>query len=201
MDKTENIDSESLYSSLDKAMWITKHSRYIASDRLRKKHLLSVYTISILSVYVIVLSLLVRYGFVPRNSNFYELISVISAIFILVLSLAESSKNYNVASERLFSSGNEIRDLLDELKKYKNDSEYDVSAIEKLSKKYSHVLKECGENHETVDYHLFKAQRVSDFNDMNMYYSLIYRGKFYLNIYWFYFVLMFLPPLLFWKIV
>lgn len=200
MTKTEEVKSAvALYNDLDKAMWITKHSRYNASDRLKKKHLLSIYTISILSVYVVTLSLLNKYGFMVENCQIYELLSVASAIFILVLSLTEASKNYIVASERLFISGNEIRDLLDELKKYSNKSDADISGIEAISAKYSHVLKVCGENHETVDFDLLRAQRTADFKGMNWFYALWFRVKFFLNIYWFYFTLIVLPPLSFWK--
>lgn len=201
MSEAEKISSETLFDSLDRTMWITKHCRYIASDRLRKKHFLSIYTISILSIYVIILSLLGKYGFSSRDANLYELLSITSAISILVLSLAEGGKNYNVSSERLFSSGNQIRDLLDELKKYKVDSENSISAIENLSKQYSHILKECGENHETTDYHFFKAQRAAEFKGMNLFYSLCFRVKYHLNIYWFYCALIFSPPFFFWKFV
>lgn len=186
-----------LFDDLDRAMWITKHSRYNASDRLKKKHLLSIYTISVLSVYVVVLSLLSKYGFNVENAQMYDLLSVVSAIFILVLSLTEASKNYMVASERLFISGNEIRDLLDELKKYSNKSASDVLDIESISSKYSHVLKTCGENHETIDFDLFRAQRPTNFKEINWYYSLCYRLRYFLNIYRFYFTLLFLPPVIF----
>lgn len=187
-----------LYDDLDRTMWITKHSRYNASDRLKKKHLLSIYTISVLSVYVILLSLLSKYGFKIENSQLYDLLSVVSAIFILVLSLTEASKNYMVASEKLFICGNETRDLLDELKKYSNKSDADVPGIESISSKYSHVLKTCGENHETIDFDLLRAQRPADFKGINWFSSICFRSKYFLNIYRFYFSLLFLPPVIFW---
>ncbi len=198
MVNTEEVKSSvALYEELDRAMWITKHSRYNASDRLKKKHFLSIYTISILSVYVVFLSMSSKYGFVVKNEQVYELLSIVSAIFILVLSLTEASKNYMVSSEKLFLSGNEIRDLLDKLKKYSNKSAADLSGIETISAKYSHVLKACGENHETIDFDLLRAQRPTNFKGMNWFYSLWFRSKYFLNIYRFYFTLLFLPPLFF----
>ncbi|WP_321531815.1 SLATT domain-containing protein [uncultured Desulfuromonas sp.] len=198
-DMEEKTPATVLYDELDKTMWITKHSRYNASDRLRRKHSISIYTISILSIYALVLTLLEKYGFQVSNCNIYEFSSVLLALFILVLSLTEASKNYMVSSERLFVCGNNIRDLLDELKKFNNGSETDVAGIEALSSRYSHVLKACGENHETIDYDLLRAQRPKDFNDLNWFAGLYFKMKYMFNIYGLYFVLIVIPPVLFWK--
>jgi len=188
-----------LYDELDRAMWITKHSRYNASARLRKKHSFSIYTISILSIYVLVLTLFEKYGFKVENCNVYEFSSVLLALFILVLSLTEASKNYMVSSERLFMCGNDIRDLLDELKKFSKKSEEDTIGIKALSDKYSHILKACGENHEVIDFDLLRAQRPNQFNDMNWFYVVYFKIKYMINIYGLYVVFIFLPPLIFWK--
>jgi hypothetical protein len=187
-----------LYDELDRTMWITKHSRYNASDRLRRKHSLSIYTIAILSIYVLILTLFEKYGFQVENCDLYEFSSVLLALFILVLSLTEASKNYMVSSERLFVCGNDIRDLLDELKKYSKASEKDATSIESLSVKYSHILKGCGENHETIDFDLLRAQRPKYFNDLHWFPRTYFKVKYLFNIYGLYILLIFLPPFIFW---
>jgi hypothetical protein len=188
-----------LYDELDRTMWITKHCRYNASDRLRKKQSFSVYTIAVLSIYVLVLTLFEKYGFKVENSNLYEFSSVLLALFILVLSLTEASKNYMVSSERLFVCGNDIRDLLDKLKKFSKESEADIHDIETLSVKYSHVLKACGENHGTIDFDLLRAQRPKYFDDLHWFFRIYFKMKYLFNIYGLYVVLIFFPPFIFWK--
>lgn len=189
--------SDSLYDELDRTMWITKHSRYNASDRLRKKHSFSIYTIALLSIYVLVLTLFEKYEFEVNNSGLYEFSSVLLALFILVLSLTEASKNYMVSSERLFVCGNDIRDLLDELKKFSSRTKTDAAGIEDLSAKYSRVLKACGENHETIDYDLLRAQRPNHFDNLNCFVGFYLKIKYKFNLYGLYFILIVLPPFIF----
>jgi hypothetical protein len=186
-----------MYSELDRAMWVTKHCRYNAAYRLRRRHHLSIYSITILSIYVLSLTLFQKYGFLTEYRDVYELLSMLLAVFILVLSLLEGSRNYMLSSEKLFLCGNEIRDLLDELKKYSAKTECDIKGIEETSKKYSNVLRACGENHETIDRDFHKAQNVSDFKEMNLPWSVWYKIQFYFSLYWFYALLIVLPPLLF----
>jgi|SRR6185369_7399464 len=186
-----------LYEELDRTLWITKHSRYNASHRLKRKNTLSIYSISILSVYVIAITLVAKYEFQVISTNLYDYASIVLALFILVISLTEASKNYMVSSERMFVCGNEIRDLLDELKKYAKKSDAECAGLEQLSCKYSSILKSCPENHDTIDFEFHKAQHYADFKGMNWYISQWYKLKYYLDIYWFYTLLIVLPPLIF----
>lgn len=190
-----------LYDELDRTLWITKHSRYNAAYRLKRKNYLSIYSIAFLSVYALSITLLEKYGFQVANSNLYGLISIMLSVFILVISLTEAGKNYGVASERLFVCGNEIRDLLDNLKKYNNKSNEDYDGIHDISQKYSNVLKSCSENHEIIDFELHKADYYMKFDGMNVFLSIVYKVKYHLNIYWFYSCLIILPPLVFWKLM
>lgn len=123
------------------------------------------------------------------------------SVFILVLSLSEAGKNYGVVSERLFVCGNEIRDLLDILKKYSNATEDDFAEIYEVSQRYSSVLRACGENHEKIDSDLHKAEYYKKFNDMNWFWIIVYKIKFHISIYWFYVSLIILPPAIFWKLM
>jgi hypothetical protein len=178
-------------------MWITKHSRFNAAYRLKRKNTLSVYSIAILSVYVLSITLLEKYGFQVNYGSLYGLVSILLSVFILVLSLSEAGKNYGVASERLFVCGNEIRELLDNLKKYSNVKEGDFSGIYDISQRYSGVLRACGENHEKIDTDLHKAEYYKNFNDMNSFLAIVYKFKFNISIYWFYASLIVLPPAIF----
>lgn len=188
-----------LYDDLDRVLWITKHSRYNAAYRLKRKNTLSIYSIAVLSVYALAITLLEKYGFHVTNSNLYGFISIMLSVFILVISLSEAGKNYGVVSERLFVCGNEIRDLLDSLKAFSNKTHNDYSGIYNISQKYSNALKACGENHEKLDSDLLKAEYHNKFDDMNPFWSMVYKIKFYISIYWFYSCLIILPPAIFWR--
>jgi len=190
-----------LYDELDRTLWITKHSRYNAAYRLKRKNTLSIYSIAVLSVYALAITLLEKYEFHVTNSNLYGFISIMLSVFILVISLSEAGKNYGVVSERLFVCGNEIRDLLDNLKAYCNKNHQDHNGIHDISLKYSNALKACGENHEKIDSDLLKAEYYKRFDDMNPFWSMVYKIKFYISIYWFYSCLIILPPAIFWRLM
>lgn len=190
-----------LYDELDRSLWITKHSRYNAAYRLKRKNSLSIYSIAILSVYALTITLLEKYGFQVNYGNLYGLVSIILSVFILVVSLSEAGKNYGVASERLFLCGNEIRDLLDSLKKYNNKSCEDYAGIDDISQKYSHILKTCAENHEKLDFDLHRAEYYEMFDSMNIFWSIVYKFKYHISTYWFYSCLIILPPVIFWQLM
>jgi hypothetical protein len=186
-----------LYDELDRTLWITKHCRYNAAYRLKRKNALSIYSIAILSVYTLAIAIIEKYGFKLAYCNIYGFISIMLSVFILVISLSEAGKNYGVVAERLFVCGNDIRDLLDHLKKYNNKRDEDYDGIYAVSMKYSNVLKACGENHENVDYDLLRAENYTKFDNMNLFLSVLYKFKFYITIYWFYSCLIILPPIVF----
>jgi len=190
--------AKTLYDELDRTMWITKHSRFNASYRLKRKNILSIYSISVLSIYAIALTLFDKFGFQVNYSNLYGLVSIMLSVFILVLALSEAGKNYGVVSERLFVCGNEIRDLLDNLKKYCDVTDDDFAGIYEISQKYSAVLRVCGENHEKIDSDLHKAEYFKKFSDMNRLLAILYKIKFHISIYWFYASLIVIPPAVFW---
>lgn len=45
--------AKALFDELDRTMWITKHSRFNAAYRLKRKNTLSIYCIAILSIYAL----------------------------------------------------------------------------------------------------------------------------------------------------
>lgn len=198
---TSKSPAAALFDELDRTLWITKHSRYNAAYRLKRKNSLSIYSIAVLSVYALAITLLEKYGFKVDYSNLYGFISIMLSVFILVVSLSEAGKNYGVASERLFVCGNEIRVLLDNLKKFNNKGSEDYDGIYDISQKYSNILKACTENHEKLDFDLHRAVYYKMFDSMNRFMSIVYKIKYYTNIYWFYFSLIVLPPVFFWKLM
>src|SRR4051794_31843605 len=90
-----SVQELSSYKSLDERIWKTKHSRYLASARLKNKNTYSQYTICTLSIYVLALSVAPKYGFfsgiTDDKLNFY---TVILSVAIIAISLLESNNNY-----------------------------------------------------------------------------------------------------------
>lgn len=159
-----DVDKLESYNSLDKRIWKTKHARYLASNRLKKRNIWSQYTISILSVYVLALSIAPKYSYFtdisPDKINF---INIILSICIIVVSLLEANNGYQLQSERLFNCANELNGLLQQLKSGRDFSDDISKDIQTVSKQYEAILHKYGENHTSYDFDLFKAMNPSDF--------------------------------------
>ena len=141
-------------------MWLTKGSRYNAHRRLQKKHDLSISSIAFLSSYVLIINSLKFAKFLEINqiqSDFITFFSIVVSIFILTLSLLDTSKDYKMRSDKLYMSAVEIDTLYNEL-------EYILSSgaskkekekkVHQISVNYSKVLQLYQVNHETQDFDL-----------------------------------------------
>ena len=155
MDQNKNYADE-----LDDRMWKTKGSRFNKYRRYKIKHKTSLFTISIITLYVFVINLI---GYCPDvvfsgiKSHLIPFLSMILSILILILSLLEASRNYQIKSERLHNCAIEITNLYGDLKILKDSEKVDHGVLSDINKKYKYILEKYPENHDPIDYELFKA--------------------------------------------
>lgn len=193
---------EKLCDILSKKMWVTKGSRFNAYRRLKKKASLSTATISFLSVYAIVISMMPYFKCTTaQNSNINNFFVFILSLIILIISLLEYSKDYSTRAERLYVCSNEITHLLNELNYYMSKSINDDELNEKsneISNKYDLILKRCSENHDPVDYRLFQTDNPADYPIKA---SFLLRCWYYNNPYIFYYLLMVAPLVVYFLVI
>src|SRR5262245_34692566 len=112
-----SVQQSSSFKSLDERIWKTKHSRYLASARLKNKNTYSQYTICALSIYVLALSVAPKYGYFSGISgDKVNFVNIILSVAIIAISLLESNNNYQLQAERLYACANELGGLLQKLK-------------------------------------------------------------------------------------
>jgi hypothetical protein len=143
-------------------MWKTKGARFNACRRLKQTYKISNLAISLFSSFVILISLIAllpsSFGLNLNVTNI-SLLSLLMSMFILLLSLLENGKQYEIKSERLFNNANEITRIYDkfrfilEVKREKSGAK-----IESLISEYHFALDKCQENHEPVDYEMFEME-------------------------------------------
>lgn len=157
--------------SLRRRMWITQGSRFNASRRLNSKYQYSIYSISILSIYGISIPILQSMTILNKCSqinNIYSVISIILSISILILSLLDSSQNYQVKAERLLNNATSIKRLIHELDYELANKDLktldDIPQVRNIDDRYCLCLEKCVENHEIDDYYLFMIQNYNEFN-------------------------------------
>lgn len=182
--------------------WKTKCSRFNAARRLETQYLLSVTSISIISVLCIAISIIqntLDLSSCPNINTSYTLLSILFSIFILVLSLLEGSKNYQVKADRLHNNAIDISIVYEKIiylqkcRMHKNNNanfKQIEQQINKITQEYNSIIKSCSENHTVDDYSLMKAQYYKDFN-YNICQSLLMRIWLGIKYYWIYLSLSF----------
>lgn len=192
----KNIQELSSFKSLDDRIWKTKHTRYLASARLKNKNTYSQYTICVLSIYVLALSLGPKYGyFTSITGDKINFVNILLSVAIIAISLLESNSNYQLQAERLYTCANELGGMLQKLKCLADfmDENAAVAEIQKLSTEYEQLLQRYKENHEGYDYDLFCALNAKHFK-INWFKGLYFKIKYYACAYSLYFVLIVTPP-------
>ena len=92
--KQEGSVGEELYDRL----WKTKSARFNAYHRFKKKHILSTYTTSLLSAYVVILALLEPFDMIIKETviEAVNFMSICVSILLLVIVVLENSMEYNL---------------------------------------------------------------------------------------------------------
>lgn len=166
--KNEQDSEDKSGQGLYRQIWITRGARFNAHQRLMCKHNWSIATIGFLSAYVIIFTLL-RYF--PAMSLTVEQIDIISfsiialSLFILVTSLLEASKSYQMKAMEFLNCGRELSPLYDRIRQTLNTPGDDVSKkFAEISEEYAMILNKCHENHDVVDYNVFRIHHRQEFN-------------------------------------
>jgi hypothetical protein len=187
-----------LHKTLDDSIWISKHCRFIAANRLSKRYLFSQFTVALLSVFCIFLSLADK--FLPifnAIANYVSFLNVLLSVFIIVLSLFEASANHNGHSDRLYACANNAAGLLLKLKSVDLSVPNAMAELKAISSEYSNLISQYQENQENYDYNLFKSQAHKHFKT-NLLKRLQYKSVYFVLSYGFYVLLIALPIIALW---
>lgn len=167
---SENIQAKGYCESLRYRMWVTKCSRFNASRRLTNKHYWSLASISILSVYGIsipILQSLVDFSLCLEINQIYSAVATVLSVFILVISLLEGNKNFQLRANSLHVNAVEISKLCRELEFLLAQGlpkEQLLFESKEISDRYEAIISDCPYNHEIQDFNLVKTQYSKDFS-------------------------------------
>lgn len=179
-------------------MWKTKSSRFNADLRLRRKHALSLSATTILAFYIFAVSLL-PLTYTPSSSGGAEkLISIITlliSVFLIIIILLESTKNYQKEADRMLRCALEISDIYNRFQALTPEAA-DQKRVA-FNDEYGAALQKHELNHKDIDYLQFQLRSASELGigwgryatDCGKY---LY---FWLGEYWLYIALIIAPPL------
>lgn len=150
-----------------KKLWKTKGIRYTAYHRLRNQSRWSIITISILSFYILSLSIvaiLFQDSFSSFKHQLFNAFSLISSVFIMIVSFVESLKAYDLQAEFLHRNANDISKIFNEFQRRLRNNLLDESYSKYVVEEYNKLLDSCPFNHSEIDFERFKVKEPNHFN-------------------------------------
>ena len=141
------------------AMQTVKAARFTAAERFERKHALSMFAMSMVSLYFVGLSVwqAIYAPLLDEPTNrLVTLVSIMSSIFTLVLALIEAMNDYKIKAHHMHECALAVNDLYHELKAM---PELDGARVQQLRHQYNAVVRGCPLNHTRIDYLMARAER------------------------------------------
>ncbi len=145
---------------------ITRDARFQASLRLARRQRASAYVVSLLSLYVIALSLIPNIVKLEINqSQILLACSVILSVFIIFTSLIDGAQNFYHKGELLHQCARKIASINHKLKNVDTERDGAMKQLEDLQIAYQTALDECPVNHDNVDFYFTMIRKPHLFPD------------------------------------
>lgn len=174
-------------------MNIVQRACFNAHNRLEQKHKVSVFSLSLISLFVVAISLYaLTYGtLLPlATKSAITFSSIIASVFIIIVGLLESQNNYKVRAMQLHKCAMQITDLHQKLQ---IETSISRNELQEYADKYQQAIQACPYSHDDIDYVMAKiaGRRGHEIGwDLTTQVYLTY----YLDVYGLNFVILAIPP-------
>lgn len=160
------------FNDLKRRVEITRDARFQSNLRLERRQKASYFAISMLSLFVIVLSLLPNI-FVLSQSGTQALLAltIVNSVFVIITTFLEASGNFVHKGEQLHRSARKVATVFNKMMLLTATERADQSKIRELQEEYQAALDDCPFNHDNIDYDLIKTTKPKLFENR------IYAGR------------------------
>lgn len=184
-------------------IWTTRGCRFQAHKRLNEVNNWSTWTVNILTVYIICLSILslnppTSYSFLSEKTGSIFMISL--SITILLVSVLENSKSYKLRADNMHRCAKELSSTYNEICLIRDGiiTNQIPDRLIEIGNKYQAIIDKYDDNHTDLDYIKFKAINYSFFN-LTKFQKFIIGLKYFLLVRGIYIFLLVIPLLVFAK--
>ncbi|MHA7830600.1 MAG: SLATT domain-containing protein [Flagellimonas sp.] len=148
-------------------LWVTKGARFVAAKRYELHDKWSTITISLVSVYIIIINLLVlipdRPCYLSEELITFSTISL--SILVIVISIIVNNMNYKHLAHKFHDCGREITVVYDKVCLLRtNIGSISKTDIQEISEEYNSIIKNYDINHSNLDLLVFKKDYPEEFN-------------------------------------
>lgn len=140
------------------AMRTVKAARFNAAERLERKHTVSLFAMSMVSLYFVGLSVwqaIYAATLDDAANRLITLVSIMSSVFTLVLALIESMNDYKMKAHHMHTCALAVNDLYHEFKLMRAP---DAAIVQEFRRRYNEAVRDCPFNHARIDYLMAKAE-------------------------------------------
>jgi hypothetical protein len=172
------------------AMHTVKSARFNAAERLERKNTLSLFAMSMVSLYFVGLSVWqVIYAplIADAGNRLITLVSIMSSVFTLVLALIEAMNDYRIKAHHMHACALAVNELYQELTLMRSG---DVVVVQEFRRRYNAIIRGCPFNHARVDYLMARAERAASLGEKGW-----ARLRYALDVYALYGLCLLTPPL------
>lgn len=146
-----NTEMDNKFTELNRRVKLTSKARYNASRRLTRQNKFSQWTLALLSVALILISLISASEIPTKfDDNYIDIMQIIFAVLVLTYSLLLATGDYSARCVKIHRCGMELGRLARKIKPYENKNDNDTK-YEQFTNDYYNCLEKY-ENHESVDY-------------------------------------------------
>ena len=181
--------------SLHKHIWITRGARLETCGRLKAMHSLSVASVTFASVYVIGLSLaqaLIQLNDTERT--WLALITIVAGVAILALTLFEAGRAYELRAHQFHQGVLDFHKVMGRARRLASQDNISREALKEIEDSYHQILRDIGENHETIDWERFKVRNPENF-EISQCATTWLKVRWWIRFYFRYIAIIGLPPL------
>ena len=147
------------------AMRTLTATRFCAARRLERKHALSLFAMSMVSLYFVGLSVW-QAIYAPligeAGNRLITLVSIMSSVFTLVLALIEAMNDYRIKAHHMHACALAVNELYQELKLMRSG---DAVLVQEFRRRYNAIIRGCPFNHARVDYLMARAERAESLGE------------------------------------
>lgn len=158
-------------------MWVTRGCFFALCDRLKRKSRYSIGSITLLSFYVFMISMiaLIYADNLPKSEEILlACVSIILSVLIIIVTLLENSKEYTLTAEFAFQTAHALENLYNRYEAFLEVGASANGGNGELSyrEEYNQILRTARLTRKAIDYHLFQLQNAAAFKLSAAKYSL-----------------------------
>jgi len=132
---------------------VTREARFAANKRLTRRHKRAYYIISMLSLFVIIISILPNiFGLSDQQAQVLLAITILNSVFIIITTLMDAAGDYSLQAYLMQVSGRELSQTYNDIQLATDKQRLDPKWISSKQREYQAVLDRCPYDHDDADY-------------------------------------------------